>query len=115
MSSIAVSSKAAEEMFAKLRELQRESSAGAGASALQKEPSAGSSLSFFDQLKAGVAEVDQAQKSADKMATEVASGKSGNLHETMLAISTAELQFNLMVQIRNRALEAYQEVMRMQV
>jgi len=125
-SGIAVSSKAAEDMFAKLREMQREASGSMGAggqpgavggAGLMDGASGSSStgMSFMQQLQAGVAEVNQAQKTADKMGTEVASGKTGNLHETMLAISTAELQFNLMVQVRNRALEAYQEVMRMQV
>ena len=55
------------------------------------------------------------QKKADSMSMDVASGKSENLHETMLATTQAEITFNLMVQLRNRALEAYQEVMRMPV
>ena len=41
--------------------------------------------------------------------------KTENIHETMLALSHADLSFKLMVQVRNKALEAYQEVMRMQV
>ena len=55
------------------------------------------------------------QKKADSMAMQVAAGKSENLHETMIAATQAEISFNLMVQLRNRALEAYQEVMRMPV
>jgi flagellar hook-basal body complex protein FliE len=47
--------------------------------------------------------------------TELASGKTGNIHETMLAATQAELSFNLMVQVRNKALEAYNEIMRMPV
>jgi flagellar hook-basal body complex protein FliE len=46
---------------------------------------------------------------------DLAAGKSTNIHETMLAVSKAELGFNMLVQLRNKALEAYQEVMRMQV
>ena len=71
--------------------------------------------SFVDLLKNGINEVDQMQKQADKMAVEVATGKTGNIHETMLAVSQAELAFNMMVQVRNKALEAYQEIMRMPV
>jgi flagellar hook-basal body complex protein FliE len=69
----------------------------------------------MDHLKSGIAEVNDMQKKADNMAMSVAAGKSENLHETMIAASQAEITFNLMVQLRNRALEAYQEVMRMQV
>ena len=71
--------------------------------------------SFMGHLKESIDTVDQMQKSADKMAVSVSTGKTENLHETMLALSQAELGFNLMVQVRNRALEAYQEIMRMPV
>ena len=71
--------------------------------------------SFFDHLSQGVKEVNSSQVQADKMATDLATGKTENLHETMLATSQAELTFNLMVQLRNKALEAYTEVMRMPV
>ena len=50
-----------------------------------------------------------------KASTDLATGKKQNIHETMLAAAQAELNFNLMVQVRNKALEAYQEVMRMPV
>jgi flagellar hook-basal body complex protein FliE len=69
----------------------------------------------LEHLKSGLAEVNEMQKRADSMAMDLASGKNDNLHETMLATTQAELTFNLMVQLRNRALEAYQEVMRMPV
>ena len=72
-------------------------------------------MSFSDHLMEGVNQVDQVQKQADAMATDLATGKSQNIHETMLKATEAELSFNLMIQLRNKALEAYQEVMRMQV
>ncbi len=75
----------------------------------------GSNDSFLDHLKEGIKDVNRLQKNADKMTVEVAAGKSENLHETMLALTQAELSFNLMVQVRNKGLEAYQEIMRMQV
>ncbi|MDQ3231863.1 MAG: flagellar hook-basal body complex protein FliE, partial [Pseudobdellovibrionaceae bacterium] len=74
-----------------------------------------SKTSFMDHLKNAVEEVNQSQLSSDKKATDLANGKDTNIHETMLAASQAELSFNLMVQVRNKALEAYQEVMRMPV
>lgn len=71
--------------------------------------------SFSDYMTANIKEVNEAQKAADTMAVELASGKKRDIHETMLALTQAELSFNLMVQVRNKVLEAYQEVMRMQV
>lgn len=71
--------------------------------------------SFLDHLKNAIEDANQDQIAADKKATDLANGKDTNIHETMLAASQAELSFNLMVQVRNKALEAYQEVMRMPV
>lgn len=71
--------------------------------------------SFAHELEKGIKAVNANQVNADRMATELASGKTGNIHETMLAATQAELSFNLMVQVRNKALEAYNEIMRMPV
>lgn len=71
--------------------------------------------SFMDHLEASIKQVNESQKMADKKATDLATGKETNIHETMLSASNAELTFNLMVQVRNKALEAYQEVMRMPI
>lgn len=75
----------------------------------------GSGESFFDHLKDKISEVNTEQHAADKMSADIASGRSDNIHEAMLAMSSAELNFDFMVQVRNKALEAYQEVMRMPV
>jgi flagellar hook-basal body complex protein FliE len=71
--------------------------------------------SFLDHLQNSIGEVNKMQIDADKMSVDVATGKSGNLHEAMLAMSQAQLGFNFLVQVRNKALDAYNEVMRMQV
>ena len=82
--------------------------------ASQEKPQ-GQKTSFIDHLEDAVKEVNQTQVAADKKATDLATGKDTNIHDTMLAASQAELGFNLMVQVRNKVLEAYQEVMRMPV
>ncbi len=110
-----IASISTEAILNQLRDMQSEakslsSSAGGGA---EKKDSSG--MSFTDHLKQNVQEVNQMHQSADKMAMEVATGKSENLHETMLASTQAEIAFNLMVQVRNKALEAYMEIMRMPV
>lgn len=79
------------------------------------QESGNSKTSFLDHLQESVKNVNQMQVDADKLSVDVATGASGNLHEAMLAMSQAQLGFNFMVQVRNKALEAYSEVMRMQV
>ncbi|MGE0174419.1 MAG: flagellar hook-basal body complex protein FliE [Oligoflexales bacterium] len=71
--------------------------------------------SFLDHLKDAMNDVNQVQKDADAAAMDLATGKQEDIHETMLRAAHAELSFNLMVQVRNKVLEAYQEVMRMPV
>ena len=70
---------------------------------------------FLDMLKDGIKEVNSAVKGSEKASMDLVSGKSSNIHETMLAVSKAEIGFNMLVQMRNKAIEAYQDVMRMQV
>lgn len=70
---------------------------------------------FLDLLKNGIAEVNTTMKASDQASMDLVSGKNDNIHETMLAVSKAEIGFNLLVQLRNKAIESYQEVMRMQV
>lgn len=74
-----------------------------------------SKTEFLDLLEKGLGEVNSASKQAEKASMDLATGKSSNIHETMLAVTKAELGFSMMVQLRNKMLEAYQEVMRMQV
>ena len=71
--------------------------------------------SFMDHLKQGISDINKSDKIAEKLSSDVAAGKNQNLHESMLAITQAELGFNFMVQVRNKALEAYSEISRMQV
>ncbi|MBI3900281.1 MAG: flagellar hook-basal body complex protein FliE [Gammaproteobacteria bacterium] len=52
---------------------------------------------------------------ADTQVRRLAVGETQNLHETMIALEQAKLSFELVVQVRNRILEAYQDIMRMQV
>jgi flagellar hook-basal body complex protein FliE len=52
---------------------------------------------------------------AEQSLTELASGESGNLHRIMLDLEQAKLSFQLAVQVRNKLLESYQELMRMQL
>ncbi len=59
--------------------------------------------------------VDRLQQEAGKQVAQLASGKVDNLHQVMVSLGKAEIAFNYMLEIRNRLVEAYKEVMRMQV
>jgi len=55
------------------------------------------------------------QMQSDQAIQQLSTGENRNLHETMIAVEKASISFQFMSQIRNKALEAYQEVMRMPV
>ena len=57
---------------------------------------------FGNLVKQSLMEVNKAQQISDKLATNLATGKSENIHETMLALSKAELSFNLVVQVNGK-------------
>lgn len=67
---------------------------------------------FFKEL---VNKVNDMQVQSDQAIQKLATGENRNLHETMIAVEKASISFQFMSQIRNKALDAYQEVMRMQV
>ena len=71
--------------------------------------------SFADSLKEAVNQVNTAQKDSDRKMQELATGKTQNIHETMIAAEKADIALRMMVQVRNKMIEAYQEIMKMQV
>lgn len=70
---------------------------------------------FAEALKDSLSEVNQAQLTADHAAEQIAAGETKNLHGAMIKLEEADISLRLMVQVRNKAVEAYQEIMRMQV
>jgi flagellar hook-basal body complex protein FliE len=72
-------------------------------------------VGFMDTLKGLVGEVEQAQKSAEEAAKAYATRESTDVTATMLAMERASITLALMLQVRSRLLEAYQEIQRMQV
>jgi flagellar hook-basal body complex protein FliE len=70
---------------------------------------------FGDILKTLVNETNQQQHVADQRVQQVHGGGEKNLHEAMISMEKADISLRYMVQVRNKALEAYQEIMRMQV
>lgn len=71
--------------------------------------------SFLDLLTLQTDAIDESMKTADKMLADYIQGEDISTHELMIAMNKAEHSINMMVQMRNRVFEAYQEVARMQV
>lgn len=77
---------------------------------------AGKSERSFSELVGGFLEgVNSLQKEADQAIQDVVLGKEENLHQAMIALEKANVALELTVQVRNKVVEAYQEIMRMQV
>lgn len=71
--------------------------------------------SFSEMLATSLAEVNTMQVEANKAIQKLASGQTKNISETMLAVENAELAFKTMNQVRMKVIEAYKEIMRMQM
>ena len=70
---------------------------------------------FSDTISSALEAVSQAEFNADALATDVALGGDTSVQELMVAMTKASLSVDLLVQVRNKAVEAYQEIMRMQI
>jgi len=75
----------------------------------------GEAGSFDEVLGRFLTEADDLQKKADHAAHDLITGRSDDVHQVMLSMAKADVSFRMMVEVRNKLLEAYQEVMRMQV
>ena len=74
-----------------------------------------SSASFSNVLGQMVQEVNAKQAAAGDAVSSLLSGQNVTLHQAMIAMEEASVSFQLMVEVRNKLLESYQELMRMQV
>jgi len=72
-------------------------------------------VSFKSLLADAVAQVNQLQQNADASAVKLAAGDNIALDEVMMAVQKADLALQMTMQVRNKLVEAYQEVARMQI
>lgn len=70
---------------------------------------------FADMVQDAIHSVDQAQKTADREVENVIMGTSDNIHGAMIAMEKAQLSFQLLMEVRNKAVETYKELSRMQI
>jgi flagellar hook-basal body complex protein FliE len=70
---------------------------------------------FSDALANGIQQVSDLENQADAMIQDLATGGPTKIHEVMIANTKSSLAVDMLVQVRDRGLEAYQEIMRMQL
>jgi flagellar hook-basal body complex protein FliE len=70
---------------------------------------------FGSAIKDAVESIDQTQKSAEGEISKAVTGESPDLHKTIIALQTADLKFQLGLQVRNKLIGAFDEIMRMPV
>lgn len=72
-----------------------------------------SATSFADKLREVVQEANEKPLEGEKVAKDYADGKQNDLHGTMVSMAQADISLRLVSNVRNRAVEAYREIMRM--
>ncbi|PLR84208.1 flagellar hook-basal body complex protein FliE [Bacillus canaveralius] len=70
---------------------------------------------FSAILKESIEKVNEAQQKSDILTEKLAKGENVDLHQVMIESQKASVSLQLTMEIRNKAIEAYQEIMRMQV
>ncbi|MEJ2163880.1 MAG: flagellar hook-basal body complex protein FliE [Desulfobacterales bacterium] len=82
-----------------------------------KEKAASQSLqtSFGELLRESISQVSRLQHEADANINDLAAGRQIDIHQTMIAVEKAEVSFELLMQIRNKVIAAYETIMRTQV
>tara|TARA_B100001971_G_scaffold191562_1_gene195175 strand:- start:137 stop:502 length:366 start_codon:yes stop_codon:yes gene_type:complete len=98
------------------REIQQAAQTGQVESAQSAQAvGAAQGSGFGDVLNQFVGEVNQKQIASSQAANDLISGKDIPLHQAMIAMQEAGVAFQLMVEVRNKLLEGYQDLMRMQI
>ncbi len=70
---------------------------------------------FLDSLKSAIGKVNDAEMEAGRAIDTLMTGETQDVHRTMVALQQADVSFQLMMQIRNKLVAAYEEIQRMQV
>jgi flagellar hook-basal body complex protein FliE len=70
---------------------------------------------FQDLLRDAIVRVENSRTEANQAVEQFVSGQNEDLHSTVLATQRASLDFDLLLQVRNKVIQSYQEIMRMQL
>jgi flagellar hook-basal body complex protein FliE len=69
---------------------------------------------FLDTLQQSMDQVESAQGDASTQVAQLLNGQGADLHSAMIAVEKADLSFQLMMQVRNKIVQAYQQISNMQ-
>jgi flagellar hook-basal body complex protein FliE len=72
-------------------------------------------LNFAEMVKGSLREVNTDQKVSEKAMSDIATGQVKDLHQAALSINKAETSMKVMLEVRNKALSAYKEILRTQI
>lgn len=78
--------------------------------ATNRQPGAGGQSDFMNTLNDAMSQVGQLQSEADGKVAQLLSGNGQDVHSAMIAVEKASLAFAMMVQVRNKIVQAYQQV-----
>lgn len=70
---------------------------------------------FSQIIKSSIEQAASAEAAGDKAIESLQSGEAKNLHEVMISVEKADISLRMLVQFRNKALQAYDEMMRIQI
>jgi len=88
---------------------------GAPAASPASPASEGAPTDFARALESGLQRVDQQSRTAEDLPLELLTGKVTDFHEIAVQLKTSELSFKFAMEIRNKLVDAYREIMRMSV
>lgn len=89
--------------------------AGQAANPFRTEKTVGGESDFGQLLRDSLGKINGLQHEADKQVTAVQSGRSADMIDAIVALEEADMSFQLLLQVRNKAVKAYEEIMRMQL
>lgn len=72
-------------------------------------------LDFIKTLKDSIQDVNTEQQTSEKALADIASGQVKDLHQAAIAINRAENSMKVMLEVRNKAINAYKEILRTQI
>ena len=88
---------------------------GTGVDRAPTAPSTAGSVDFAGALESGLREVDQRVQAAESIPVDLLAGKIDDFHEIAVQLKNAEVSFRFAMEIRNKLVDAYREIMRMSV
>ncbi|MBS4028160.1 MAG: flagellar hook-basal body complex protein FliE [Ignavibacteriales bacterium] len=74
-----------------------------------------SQQNFGDALKEAIMDVNSFQVQASKAVEQMVTGEAASIHDVMIAVEKARTSFDLLLEVRNKALDMYREIMRVQI